>query len=157
MSGIRASETKPEMIIRRSLHAAGWRFRLGKSYRSLGRKLPGKPDLVFPAKRAVILVNGCFWHGHDCALFKWPAHNEGIDRERFWRTKISGNIARDEKVRAQLNQMGWRTLDVWECTLRGRGRKPVEEVVAACSDFLHGDVISASIGSDQTVTVEVSA
>lgn len=157
MAGIRASGTKPEMIIRRSLHAAGWRFRLGKSYRTCGKALPGKPDLVFPGRKSVIFVNGCFWHGHDCALFKWPARNEGTDRERFWQAKILGNISRDEKVRIQLHQQGWRTLDVWECTLRGKARQPLEGVIAACSGFLHGDAIAESIGADQTVTVEVSA
>ena len=143
MAGIRGTDTKPEMIIRRGLHALGWRYRLHV------RGLPGKPDLVFPGRRAVIFVHGCFWHGHDCALFRWPA-----TREEFWRAKISGNVARDARSRQQLLNMGWRVLDVWECTLRGKGRWPVEDVLAECVTFLESERHSASIGSDQTVMVE---
>ena len=113
MAGIRGRDTKPELLIRKGLHALGLRFRLGDSYRIAGRKLPGRPDLVFPARKAVILVHGCFWHGHDCALFRWPA-----TREQFWRDKITGNIARDSKVRGQLAMAGWRVLEVWECQLK---------------------------------------
>ena len=83
MAGIGPANTKPEMMLRRGLHAMGWRYRLHDP------KLPGRPDMVFPGRKAVILVNGCFWHGHDCHLFKWPK-----SREQFWRHKISGNCAR---------------------------------------------------------------
>ena len=143
MAGIGPGNTRPEMIIRRGLHTLGWRYRLH------GKNLPGRPDLVFPARRAVILVQGCFWHGHDCALFRWPA-----TREEFWRTKLSGNIARDRRVRAQLMGLGWRVLEVWECTLKGRAKLPVEDVLARCDQFLRGNEPFASIGVDQTVTVE---
>ena len=146
MAGIRGTDTKPEMMIRKGLHALGWRYRLHV------KGLPGKPDLVFPGRRAVIFVHGCFWHGHDCALFRWPA-----TREEFWRAKISGNVARDARSRQQLLDMGWRVLDVWECTLRGKGRWPVENVLAECVAFLESERQSASVGSDQTVMVEVSA
>lgn len=146
MAGIGPANTKPEMMIRRGLHALGFRYRLH------AKELPGKPDLVFPVRRTVIFVHGCFWHGHDCSLFRWPA-----TRVEFWRTKITGNIVRDQKVRGLLLEKGWRVLDVWECTLKGRDRLPLEEVLAGCKAFLEGAQSRASIGRDQTVTVEVSA
>ncbi|HEV2627679.1 MAG TPA: very short patch repair endonuclease [Pseudolabrys sp.] len=87
MSRIRGKDTKPEMLLRRGLHAAGLRFRLH------GAKLPGKPDIVFPKYHAVILIHGCFWHGHDCPLFRMPA-----TRPEFWAKKISGNRERDVRT-----------------------------------------------------------
>ena len=146
MAGIGPVNTKPEMIIRRGLHALGWRYRLH------AKSLPGRPDLVFSDHRAVIFVQGCFWHGHACALFRWPA-----TRAEFWRAKISGNIARDLRVRGELLDLGWRVLDVWECSHRGKNRKPVDEVIARCAAFLDGTERRASIGRDQTATVEHSA
>lgn len=140
MAGIGPANTKPEMIIRRGLHALGWRYRLH------AKNLPGKPDLVFPARRAVILVQGCFWHGHDCALFRWPA-----TREEFWRTKLTGNVARDQRTREQLLELGWRVLEVWECTLKGRNGIPLGEVLASCVRFLEGEERFASIGEDRTI------
>jgi len=142
MAGIRSADTSPEMLLRRGLHALGWRYRLH------GRGLPGKPDLVFASRRAVIFANGCFWHGHDCHLFKWPK-----SREAFWRTKIAGNIGRDQRVRDALRELGWRIADVWECALKGRERLPLDEVIAACDAFLRSDEPAISIGGAQTVTV----
>lgn len=142
MAGIRGTDTRPELLIRRGLHTRGWRYRLHV------KGLPGRPDVVFPARRAVIMVHGCFWHGHDCNLFRWPA-----TREAFWRGKIAGNIARDRRVRGELMALGWRVLDVWECTLKGRARLPVDEVLGACEGFLHGDTAFAAIGGDHTVSV----
>jgi DNA mismatch endonuclease (patch repair protein) len=142
MAGIRSANTKPEMTLRRALHGAGWRYRLHD------RRLPGRPDLVFASRRAVLLVNGCFWHGHACHLFKWPQ-----SRSQFWRNKIARNIERDRTVRMQLRDGGWRIGVVWECTLKGRERWPLEEVVSRCSSFLAGDEPEAAIGCDQTVTV----
>lgn len=146
MAGIRGANTKPEMIIRRGLHALGWRYRLH------ARGLPGRPDLVFPARRAVIFVDGCFWHGHDCALFRWPS-----TRPEFWREKIGGNIARDRRVRRELVELGWRVLDVHECMLKGRARRPVDEVLAECVRFLESDALVASVGGAQTVIVDEPA
>jgi DNA mismatch endonuclease, patch repair protein len=140
MAGIGPANTKPEMIIRRGLHALGWRYRLH------AKGLPGRPDLVFPGRRAVIFVHGCFWHGHDCPLFRWPA-----TRDEFWRAKITGNVARDQRVRDQLLASGWRVLDVWECTMRGKGRCPPEDVLAECVAFLGGETRHASLGGDRTV------
>lgn len=141
MAAIGPRNTKPEMLIRRGLHALGYRYRLHVN------GLPGKPDLVFPGRRAAIFVHGCFWHGHDCALFRWPS-----TRADFWRSKIAGNIARDQRTSAQLLDQGWRVLDVWECTLKGRNRMPVEDVLAGCAAFLEGADLTASIGHNRTVT-----
>ena len=141
MAGIRSTNTKPELTLRRALHAAGLRYRLHR------RELPGKPDLVFPSRRAVLLVHGCFWHGHGCHLFKWPK-----SQVEFWREKISTNVERDHRVRRQLRDAGWRVGVVWECTLKGRERWPLEDVVSNCSSFLAGDDPEATIGCNQTVT-----
>ena len=140
MAGIGPANTKPEMVLRRGLHALGYRYRVH------ARNLPGKPDLVFPGRRAVIFVNGCFWHGHDCHLFKWPS-----TRPDFWRDKIGGNISRDQRVREQLMVGGWRVADVWECTLKGRERLPIEDVLARCAGFLDGSEAYVSIGAPSTV------
>jgi DNA mismatch endonuclease (patch repair protein) len=118
MAGIRAANTKPELIIRRGLHAKGFRFRLHN------RELPGKPDLVLPRYRAIIFVHGCFWHRHECTIFKWPK-----TRQDFWRNKIQGNFERDKKVEAALKAMGWRILRIWECSLRGPQRVGTEQVI----------------------------
>ncbi|MEW9855077.1 very short patch repair endonuclease [Novosphingobium rhizovicinum] len=143
MSGIRGRDTRPEMLLRKGIFAMGWRYRLH------ARHLAGKPDLVFSARRALIFANGCFWHGHDCHLFKWPK-----TREVFWREKIGANIRRDARVREQLRAEGWRILEVWECTLKGRERRPLEDVLACCDAFLRGDDPFCSIGPDRRVPAE---
>jgi DNA mismatch endonuclease (patch repair protein) len=122
MSRIRGKDTKPELLVRRGLHALGFRFRLHR------KDLPGRPDLVFPARRAVIFVHGCFWHGHNCPMCKMPA-----TRPEFWRTKIEGNRARDQKAGAALTASGWRALIVWECALRGPAPQPEGMVFAGCA------------------------
>jgi DNA mismatch endonuclease (patch repair protein) len=118
MSRIRGRDTKPEMLVRRGLHARGFRFRLHR------RDLPGCPDLVFPGYRAAVFVHGCFWHGHNCAMFKLPA-----TRADFWATKIEGNRQRDARVLQNLSAAGWRTFVLWECDLRGPARRPLEAVI----------------------------
>lgn len=106
MSGIRTKGTKPEMIVRRALHKAGFRYRLHD------KKLPGKPDIVLPKYKTVIFVHGCFWHGHMCSKFKWPK-----TRAEWWREKIEGNMARDRKAIENLEMMEWRVVQIWECEL----------------------------------------
>lgn len=125
MSGIRGAHTKPEMLIRRGLHALGFRFRLH------ARQLPGNPDIVLSRHRVVIFVHGCFWHGHDCPLFQWPK-----SREAFWREKISGNRRRDIATATALEQRGWRVLQIWECALRGPGRLGSEKVIELASEWI---------------------
>ncbi|MFG1193394.1 MULTISPECIES: very short patch repair endonuclease [Xanthobacter] len=128
MSRIRGRDTKPELLIRRGVHAAGLRFRLHL------RGLPGRPDLVFPRHRAVILVHGCFWHGHHCPMFKLPA-----TRAEFWAAKIGGNSARDRRDLEDLAAAGWRVLVVWECSLKGPARRPIADVISCCAAFVRGD------------------
>ncbi len=142
MAGIGAKNTKPELLIRSGL------FKLGYRYRLHGKSLPGKPDLVFASRKAVIFVNGCFWHGHDCHLFKWPQ-----SREKFWYDKIANNIRRDRKVRAELAEAGWRVCDVWECQMKGKERLPFEAVLSRCSEFLDGNASRLSVGGDETVCI----
>ncbi len=113
------------MLLRKGLHALGFRFRLQR------RDLPGRPDLVLPKYRAVIFAHGCFWHGHGCDLFRWPA-----TREAFWRDKIGGNMARDARNLLTLEAQGWRIAVIWECALKGRGRLPEGEAVARLAAWI---------------------
>lgn len=137
MSRIRGKDTKPEMIIRRGLHAAGLRFRLH------AKELPGRPDLIFPRHQAAIQVHGCFWHGHHCPMCRLPA-----TRQEFWSAKISGNRKRDQKTSAALLASGWRLLIVWECSLRGRARKSEEEVTSLCIEFILSSRKEAALSGD---------
>jgi DNA mismatch endonuclease (patch repair protein) len=108
MAKIRKRDTKPELVVRRCAHRLGYRFRLHRA------DLPGTPDLVFPALRKVILVNGCFWHQHTCRLGRKAPRT----RQEYWLPKLARNVARDRLVRAELQQRGWSVLVVWECEPR---------------------------------------
>jgi DNA mismatch endonuclease (patch repair protein) len=134
MSRVRGKNTRPELILRKGLHARGLRFRIHR------KDIPGRPDLAFISARAVVFVHGCFWHGHRCPLFKVPA-----TRTDFWMNKISANIRRDEAVALQLRAEGWRVLVVWECALRGKGRLPAGFVLDLAEGFVRGDRLSAEI------------
>jgi DNA mismatch endonuclease, patch repair protein len=125
MAGIRGKNTKPELIIRRGLHSRGFRYLLHD------KRLPGKPDLVFPKYRAVIFVHGCFWHGHDCHLFRWPKTRKG-----FWRKKIERNRERDESALDALANADWRICIIWECALKGRTKLVNAETLRRCSLWL---------------------
>jgi DNA mismatch endonuclease (patch repair protein) len=108
MRAVKSRNTAPEIAVRRAAHALGMRFRLNRS------DLPGKPDLVLPARRAVIFVHGCFWHGHDCARgARMPATNRD-----YWRAKISRNMTRDKASLAALKKLGWKPVVIWECETR---------------------------------------
>lgn len=112
MSRVRGRDTKPELIVRRLLHALGYRFRLH------ARDLPGRPDIVFRSRRAAIFVHGCFWHRHpdlECRLARLPR-----SRLDFWVPKLEGNRARDLANIDELRRLGWRVLLVWECELKDR-------------------------------------
>lgn len=128
MSGIKGKDTKPEMIVRRELFRRGFRFRLHD------RKLPGKPDLVFKKYNAIINVNGCFWHGHNCHLFKWPKSNV-----EFWRKKITGNIERDSQNHEALVASGWRVLTIWECSIRNKTNDELLRKMDKVSEWLLND------------------
>ena len=125
MSGIKGKNTKPERQIARMLHASGLRYRLHS------KDLPAKPDLVFPKYRAVVLVHGCFWHWHDCHLFKMPQ-----TRTEFWRTKISSNQVRDKQQIEQLIDDGWRVMVVWECAIKGKARLDESALAEAMVDWI---------------------
>ena len=141
MAGIKGKNTKPELLLRSELHRRGFRFRLHR------RDLPGRPDLVFPKRGAAIFVNGCFWHGHDCHLFRWPG-----TRPEFWRDKIGANIERDLRNRDELLAEGWRVAEIWECTLKGRERLSPGEVLATVDAFIDSDTKFVSVGGYARVT-----
>lgn len=111
MARIGSKNTVPELIVRRMAHAMGYRFRLHR------RDLPGSPDLVFPRHKKIVLVHGCYWHGHGCKIGRLPKSNLP-----FWQDKIVKNQARDARNLADLRKLGWQTLVVWQCETR----KPTE-------------------------------
>ncbi len=107
MSRIKGTDTKPEMLVRKFLHANGLRYHLHN------KKLPGKPDLTLPKYRTVIFVHGCFWHGHKgCKYFVMPK-----TRTEWWQEKIAGNIERDQIAESELKAQGWQVIVIWECKL----------------------------------------
>lgn len=127
MARIRNKDTSPEVALRRIIYALGYRFRLHR------RDLPGKPDIVFPARRKLILMHGCFWHQHpNCAEGRIPG-----SRPEYWVQKLTGNQLRDEANRAILERQGWKILVVWECELKGPAavaktvRKFLDSAIAA--------------------------
>ncbi|HAK62294.1 MAG TPA: very short patch repair endonuclease [Alphaproteobacteria bacterium] len=105
MQAVKDKNTAPELAVRRLAHALGYRYRLHR------KDLPGKPDLVFPSRRKIIFVHGCFWHGHDC---RRGARTPKSNRD-YWLAKIARNRARDLKARKALSEAGWRVLTLWEC------------------------------------------
>jgi DNA mismatch endonuclease, patch repair protein len=108
MRAVRSYDTKPELFVRRSLHSLGYRFRLHR------KDLPGKPDLVFPSRRKVIFVHGCFWHGHDCKRGdRVPKNNR-----EYWIAKIGRNRVRDKSNLKKLKRLGWKAKVIWECDLQ---------------------------------------
>jgi DNA mismatch endonuclease (patch repair protein) len=125
MAGIRGKNTKPEMQVRLGLHALGFRYRLHP------KDIAGRPDLWLPGYRAAVFVHGCFWHGHDCSLFRLPG-----TRTEFWQGKIEANRRRDAVVAELLAEKGVRQLDIWECALRGPGRIGPEETLMRASRWL---------------------
>ncbi|MEO1966086.1 very short patch repair endonuclease [Hyphomonas sp.] len=104
MSAIRSKNMKPEIVVRQLVHGMGYRYRLHK------KGLPGKPDIVFGPRKAVIFVHGCFWHQHDCQDGHRPKSNTS-----YWDEKLRRNVERDARVQTELEEMGWRVLVVWEC------------------------------------------
>ncbi|MCP9448068.1 MAG: very short patch repair endonuclease [Nitrospira sp.] len=125
MAGIRGKNTRTEIAIRRCLFARGFRFRLHDA------SLPGRPDIVLAKYRAAVFVHGCFWHGHDCRLFRVPASNRS-----FWAAKIRRNRMRDREVMRELAQLGWRTLVIWECSFRDGGEKARSRVCRRAAEWL---------------------
>lgn len=135
MSRIGPKNTKPELTVRRLLHAAGWRYRLHR------KGLPGTPDIVFGPRKVALFVHGCFWHGHHCRLGRLPK-----TRPEFWSEKIAGNRARDARKVEQLMAQGWRVMTVWQCSL-----KNPDLALCQMEDFLNGvvDVAEARSGENE--------
>ena len=126
MSRIRGKNTKPEILVRKGLHARGFRFRLND------RRLPGSPDIVLPKWGVAIMVNGCFWHGHKgCRYATRPKSNV-----EFWEAKIARNRHRDEVTTAHLEALGWHVITVWECELKGSAESQVR-LDALCDEIRH--------------------
>jgi len=125
MAAIRAKDTKPELIVRKLLHGAGFRFRLHV------KDLPGKPDIYLPKWKAVIEVQGCFWHSHDCHLFRQPR-----DNAPFWTQKLSTNRQRDARNAAAITALGLRRLVVWQCAVTGRTRLAPDELQRQIVEWL---------------------
>jgi len=135
MSGIRGKNTKPELALRRALHARGFRFRLHSA------KVDGRPDLVLPKHHAVVFVHGCFWHRHEgCRYATVPA-----TRSEFWRAKFDANVTRDSVVRTRLLEDEWRVATVWECALRQPER--MNNAVRTFEEWLLGTEGQIEIGA----------
>ncbi|WP_296104702.1 very short patch repair endonuclease [uncultured Agrobacterium sp.] len=139
MRRVRSVNTRPELILRSLLHRDGFRFRLHR------RDLPGRPDIVLPRFQTAIFVHGCFWHGHGCSLFRMPT-----TRTEFWSAKIDGNRRRDAFAVASLSEIGWRSLWVWECALRGKYRQSAKELSERVKAFVSGDTGFAEITENVT-------
>ncbi len=140
MAGIRGRDTKPEILVRKALHANGLRFRLHVA------KLPGKPDVVLPRHRAVVFVNGCFWHGHNCRLFRWPS-----TRPDFWRAKIERNRSNDARAVRELMDLGWRVAVLWECAIRS----PAQEYRQALPEWVRGSSSFGEFRDEEGLSVRV--
>ncbi len=126
MRSIRARDTHPERCVRSLLHRMGYRYRLH------AHGLPGTPDLVFPSRKRIVFVHGCFWHRHTCRKGRsMPATRTG-----FWRKKLEGNKQRDQRVRRQLRRLGWRVFVVWECQLHPT---KIDRLTERLVNFLEAD------------------
>ncbi|MGJ7487079.1 very short patch repair endonuclease [Variovorax sp. LT2P21] len=135
MSGIKGKDTKPELIVRRLLFASGYRFRLHR------KDLPGSPDIVMPGRKIVIFVHGCFWHAHQgCKYAKTPS-----TRTEFWTAKLRANVDRDQRATDKLTSMGWRVLNVWECSTRNPAA-PVQ-LPKALERWIDGDELIGEISA----------
>ena len=138
MSRVKGKNTKPELLIRRALHRQGFRYRLHD------KKLPGHPDLVFPKYKAVVLINGCFWHDHGCYRSTKPKTDV-----LFWKDKFKQNRERDRRnIESYLND-GWRVLIIWDCALIGKLKLDLDDVTAEITEWLkHGEELHEIAGVD---------
>jgi DNA mismatch endonuclease (patch repair protein) len=130
MAGIKGKDTQPELMIRRFLHAQGFRYRLHEG------SLPGKPDLVLPRYKLCIFVHGCFWHRHDGCRFATTPKT----RPEFWMKKFAANRQRDIQVKMQLHAAGWRVFEIWECGLRGESA----EFISWLPEYIKSDLAMLS-------------
>ncbi len=137
MAAVRARDTKPELMIRKALHASGLRYRINV------RDLPGKADIVLPRHRAVVFVHGCFWHRHECDLFRWPE-----SRTEFWRDKLNANAAPDMKTAEALEKAGWRQAVTWECALKGSKKRDFQDTMQRLIAWIRSDEQANTIGGE---------
>lgn len=126
MAAIHSVDTKPELIVRRTVHSLGYRYGLHR------RDLPGTPDLVFNSRRCIILVHGCYWHRHRCNKGRSVPNTN----RSFWQSKFEANKRRDRKNRRKLREMGWEILIVWECQTQ-----EMEKLEERLVQFLDGSVL----------------
>jgi DNA mismatch endonuclease (patch repair protein) len=131
MRAVGTAHTGPEWIVRRLLHKNGYRYRLH------AKRLPGRPDVVFPSRRKAIFVHGCFWHGHGCS--KGRAPKSKLD---YWGPKLDQNAARDRRNEDDLRRLGWETLTVWQCETKDEA-----ELLARLKSFVDGSEIPIDNGS----------
>ena len=134
MASIKSKNTSPELLVRRGLHRLGFRYRLHN------KTLSGKPDLALPKHKSVIFVNGCFWHGHNCHIFRLPK-----TRTHFWRDKIENNRLRDQRNIEACKREGWKVLVIWECSLQGKTKRNFNEVIHTTANWLLYDSQNADI------------
>lgn len=140
MAAVRQRDTGPEMVVRRSLHRHGFRFRVSD------RRLPGSPDITLSRYRVVIFVNGCFWHRHHSCRFATTPRSNGA----WWAEKFARNIERDRDKKRQLLEIGWRVMVVWECAVRKNGPLRME-AIDALMEWIRGDARSGMISADDHV------
>lgn len=139
MAAIRSANTRPEIIVRKLLHAAGFRYRLHR------KDLPGKPDLTLAKWNALIEVHGCFFHAHDCHLVRNPP----AENAEFWEKKLSGNAERDRRNAEAAEALGWRRLIIWQCAITGRTKLDPNDLRSRVSEWLRGRDTTAEIrGND---------
>ena len=135
MAAIRSANTQPELIVRKLLHRAGYRYRLHR------KNLPGTPDLTLRKWNALIEVHGCFFHAHDCHLVK----KRPADNAEFWEKKLAANASRDRKNADAAAALGWRRLVIWQCAITGRTRLDREDLLARVGEWLRGTERSGEI------------
>ena len=132
MRAIPGKNTRPELAVRTVLHRAGFRYRIHPKH------IRGKPDIVLRKYGAIILVNGCFWHGHNCHIFKMP-------KQESWQAKIKRNRERDRENLAYYEEEGWKVLQVWECAIQGKNILPRTELIGVISSWIQYDPLSAEL------------
>lgn len=141
MASVKSSDTKPEMLVRRYLHAHGFRYGLHN------RKLPGSPDIVLRKYKTIIFINGCFWHGHEgCKYYRLPKSNI-----EFWQTKIERNRQRDIETIEALKAKGWRVITIWECELRNIAQRG-ETLIQLVKD-IKGDLKSVNYTQEEQIHI----
>lgn len=137
MGKIRSVNTKPEVVVRKFLYSKGFRYRLHSS------ELPGKPDIVLPKYKAIVQINGCFWHKHECKFMRIPLSNSD-----YWENKLKRNSDRDARNNGLLVEQGWRVLIVWECAIKYASKESLKKTLEGIENWLKSDAEFGNIDSD---------